>query len=456
MGAAEERIRQLFDEGTSRLMDDLTPTIHWLGEGRVDGRRVYACAGVPEAGRVDILECFHRKVAWLERVLADPAPVVWLHDAPPQAPGGRTPIPANSDELLASGAGVGRAFCLQARLNERAPQISASFGDLGAAQTFPLRLADFVLLKRGSHAWIGRPDAVKLMLGAAPDAERLGGAEMHCTVSGVGDGLFERDEEALDWIRACLGCLPSRAGEVPPVAGAKEPEGTPEEMAAAIPTDLNKPFEMKRVLRGIIDAGSWVEVQALYAREALTGFARVGGDPVGVLANNSSARGGGIFPETCRKMERFIRYCDQWGLPMVFLADNPGLMVGEDSERSGMLRAAADLVRALASCCAPRICFVARKAYTVGLYAMSGPGFEPARFWAAPGASISVFGPKALDRFAQDRDLPEAAREAIREMHHHAVEPRDYEDKGYLDGVIEWADIRGRLEEFLRETAAER
>lgn len=451
MSVAEERVRQLLDPGTYRAMDDWAPTIHLLGEGNIHGRRVYVCAGVPEASRVDILECFHRKVAWLERVLADPAPVVWLHDAPPQAPGGRTPIPANSDELLASGAGVGRAFCLQARLNERAPQISASFGDLGAAQTFPLRLADFVLLKRGSHAWIGRPDAVKLMLGSAPDAERLGGAEMHCTVSGVGDGLFDRDEEALDWIRACLSCLPSRAGETAPVAAARAPEGTAEEMAAAIPPDLNKPFDMRPVVRGIIDAGSWVGVQELYAREALTGFARVGGHPVGVLANNSSARGGVIFPESCRKMSRFIRYCDQWGLPMVFLADNPGLMVGEDSERSGMLSAAADLVRALAVSQVPRVCFVVRKAYTVGLYAMSGPGFEPARFWAAPGASISVFGPKALDLFAQDRDLPEAARTAIRAMHHHALNPHDYEMKGYLDGVIEWPDLRGRLEAFLEK-----
>jgi len=451
VSVALERINRLMDPGSYRPMDDLTPTIHLLGVGTVGGRRVYVSSGVPEACQMDILECFHRKVRWMEKIIQDPAPIIWLHDAPPQEPGGRTPIPPHSDELLASHAGVGRVFCLQARLNGVVPQISALFGDVGAAQTFPLRLADFTLLKRGTHVWIGRPDAVKLMIGSAPDAESLGGAEMHCKVSGVGDVLFDQDHEAIAWIVKCLGCLPSRAGEAPPIGPARAPDMPCGNLSAIIPDDLNRPFDMHLVVRGLIDANSWIGIQELYAKEIIVGWGRITGVPVGILANNSNERGGVLFPESCRKMTRFIRFCEAYRIPMIFLADNPGMMVGEATERGGMLTEACDLLRALAVAQTPRICLVIRKAYTVGLYAMSGPGFDPIHFWSTPNASISVFGPKALDLFARDRELPLAAREAIREMRHHAVEPRDYAAKGYLSAVIEWRDLRHRLEEFIRD-----
>jgi acetyl-CoA carboxylase carboxyltransferase component len=148
-------------------------------------------------------------------------------------------------------------------------------------------------------------------------------------------------------------------------------------------------------------------------------------------------------------MTRFIQFCDAYGIPMLFVADNPGLMVGVDSEQAGMIREASDLLRALAVCKTPRACLVIRKAYTVGLYAMSGSGFDPAYFWAAPNASISVFGPKALDYFAKDRELSPPALEAIHEMLHHAVHPHDYEKKGYLSGVIQWNDLRSKIEQFV-------
>lgn len=450
MSIAHERIRQLFDDNAFESMDDLEPSIHILAAGKIAGRRAYCCAGIPEARKADIHMCFQRKIEWLESIRRNPAPIVWLHDAPPQAPGGRTPIPAHSDELLASNTGgVGRAFCLQARLNGLVPQFSALFGDCGAAQSFPVRLADFVLLKRGSHLWIGRPDAVRLMLGQAPDAERLGGAEMHCKVSGVGDALFERDSEAIAWIRKCAACLPAKSGDALPVTAARPPAMPPENMAKLVHPDLNKPFDMRPVLACLTDADSWIGVQELYAGEIVIGLARIEGMPLGVLANNSGARGGVIYPETCRKMTRFIRFCDAYRIPMLFMADNPGLMVGEASEQAGMLNEATELLRALAACRAPRACLVIRKAYTVGLYAMSGPGFDPDRFWAAPHASISVFGPKALEYFAREGGLPPAAVEAIREMHHHAVEPRDYEEKGLLSAVVDWPDLRKYIAEFL-------
>jgi len=453
MSTAWERLSKLLDKDSFQRMDDLEPTIHLLGQGTIDGRTVYCCAGLSQVRGADIRECFLRKVKWLEHILDHPAPVVWLHDAPPPAPGGRTPIPARSDELIASPTGVGRVFCLQARLHGLVPQFSALFGDAGAAQSFPVRLADFTLLKRGSHLWIGRPDAVKLMLGEVPDAEQLGGAEMHCRVSGVGDVLFDEDHQALQWISRCLSNLPSRAGEPVPRSAPRPPEVSGKELASFVPTDLNTAFAIQRIIEAVVDAESWVAIQQDHAGEAVTGLARVAGFPVGIVANNAGQRGGLIFPETCRKMNRFVTFCDRYRIPLLFLVDNPGLMVGTDSEQTGMLREASELLITLANITVPRVCLVIRKAYTVGLYIMSGPGFEPTCFWAAPHASIAIFGPKALDYFAADGEVPDNARNAILEMRRYAVDPTNYRQKGYLDAIVELADLRLQVEKFVEEYA---
>ncbi len=446
MNVVTSRIERLLDPGSFRRMDDMAPTMHWFGRGTVNGRNVYVYAGIADCGKVDVHACYQRKIDWMEAVLADPAPVVWLHDYPLREPGGRTPIPAMAEALLASNStGVGRSFCLHARLSEQAPQISVLFSEAGAAQTFPVRLADFVVMLRGTHAWIGRPDAVRIMLGSTPDAEALGGAEMHCRVSGAGDVLAEDEISALAWVRQCLSILPPKKGGELPVSEPAAPERTAKEINDAIPQDLNRPFDMWAVLCGLIDGESWVGVRELIAPEVMTGLARLGGMPVGILANNPLHRGGVLHPVSCRKLTRFVRFCDRYHVPMLFLCDNPGLMVGVDCEQDGMLDAASELLRSLAVVETPRICFVVRKAYTVGLYAMAGPGFDPSGFLAAPGASISVFGPKALDRFASDRSLSDSAVEAIHEMRESALNPRRFVEKGCLDAVVEWPDVRDTL-----------
>jgi methylmalonyl-CoA decarboxylase subunit alpha len=440
------RLERLLDPGSWARMDDMEPSMHWLGRGTIQNRDVYVYAGIADCGKVDVHACYRTRIEWMASILADPAPVVWLHDYPMQESGGRTPIPAMAEQLLAcNSTGVGRAFCMQARLSESVPQISVLFSEAGAAQTFSVRLADFVVMLRKTHAWIGRPDAVRIMLGSTPDAEDLGGAEMHCRISGAGDVLVDDETAALTWVRQCLSLLPQKKGGPLPVSASVSPERSAAEIRDAIPRDLNRPFDMWEVMRGLIDKGSWVGVRELLAPEVMTGFARIGGMPVGVLANNSLHFGGILHPGSCRKMTRFIGFCDRYSVPMLFLCDNPGLMVGVDCEQAGMLDAACELLRILAVARTPRICFVVRKAYTVGLYAMSGPGFDPAGFVAVPGASVSVFGPKALERFAQDRSLSDNAAGAIHEMLQSALNPHRFVEKGYMDAVVEWPEARDAL-----------
>ena len=185
----------------------------------------------------------------------------------------------------------------------------------------------------------------------------------------------------------------------------------------------------------------------LHAGECITGFGRFEGLSAGVVANNAAVRGGILHPETCRKMTRFIRLCSSFGLPLVFLADTPGFMVGEEVERRGMVQAAGDLFTAIAHCATPKVCVVVRKAYSAGLYAMAGPGFG-GKLWAMPGASISIFGPEALRRFEPGQKESGLATESFRETMAAALDPQVLLDQGLIHDIIPWDELRHRLAEF--------
>lgn len=450
---AKQRLKKLLDTNSFELMDDLNPTINLLGKGLINGKRVYCCAGISVPQKVNMLQSFKNKIAWMEKILEDPAPVIWLHDFPQNPNKGKTPIPPNSDELLASNnSSVGRVFCLQARINQKVIQISALFSDAGAAQTFPVRIADFVLLKKGTHMWVGRPDAVKLMLGSEPNQDELGSAEMHCKQSGVGDVLFEKDEEAITWIRNCISSIPIIKGDETISYSSEPPLLSAIDIKNIIPEDLNKPFNIRPIIDFLVDGNSWLGYQELLSPEVITGIAKLDGFPVGIIANNSIKQGGIIYPGTCRKMVRFIKLCEKYKIPLVFLADNPGLMVGVRSEQEGMIYEASELLVTLATITIPRACIVIRKAYTVGLYSMAGPGFDPTLFSSLPNGSISVFGPKALERFSKDQDIPPLLKEAIDSMYHHATHPEDYEQKGLLHSIIKLENLTDVLQSFAKNS----
>ncbi len=449
-GLTLERLHRLADPGSFEPFAGMDGSGSVFGALATAGRPAYVLAtDVDQPPRVSLFETISRQNAFLEHVLAHPAPLIQLLDVPPhmRALQGKTPIPPDALRLLADSHGVGRGYALRARLEGLVPRVCLLFGPIGAALSFPSALCDALVMLEDAALCIGRPDAVTLMTGQRTTFERLGGARMHATVTGTAHRLASTEDGALAWARHWLGFLPDRSGAPLPEHAPVPPRGRMKAVAAAAGAGLNTPFPMRELLEALVDGGSWLEIGELHAGECLTGFCRLGGRPVAVLASNSRERGGILFPETCRKMTRFIRFCGWFGLPTLFLADTPGFMVGEEVERQGNVQAAAELYTAIATSPAPKACLVARKAYSAGLYAMAGPGFDAA-FWAASGASISVFGPEALRRFGQDRDMPPAAQQAAAAMLEGALHPELLAQQGLLDQVLPWERLREQLMEF--------
>jgi acetyl-CoA carboxylase carboxyltransferase component len=206
----------------------------------------------------------------------------------------------------------------------------------------------------------------------------------------------------------CAGPLPERDGIEPAKAAA--------ELEAAIPKDENRPFDIFEVIDRVIDAGSFFELKSLFAREIVTGFARLDGKPIGVIANQPKWKGGVLFVDSADKAARFIQMCDAYGVPLLYLADVPGFMIGKKVEREGIIRAGAKMISAVAEATVPRVSVIVRKAYGAGLYAMCGPGFAPDACLALPGAQIAVMGPDAAVNavfYNRIQASPEAERPAL-------------------------------------------
>jgi acetyl-CoA carboxylase carboxyltransferase component len=222
----------------------------------------------------------------------------------------------------------------------------------------------------------------------------MGGARMHCTVSGCGDVLAQSEEEALTWCRRYLSYMPSNFMDLPKRAEPAEPQPH-RSLSDMIPPNQNKPFDMRELVLGLVDEGSWVEIKELFAQELLTGLARIGGRVVGVLANQPKVKGGVLFVDSADKAARFIWLCDAFNIPLIFLADVPGFMIGSKVEREGIIRHGAKMISAVTDATVPKLSVIVRKAYGAGLYAMAGPAFDPEATIAFPQAMIAVMGPEA-------------------------------------------------------------
>ena len=259
----------------------------------------------------------------------------------------------------------------------------------------------------------------EMVIGEKVTFEEMGGARMHCSVSGCGDVLVKTEDEAIATARAYLSYLPDNFAAAPPLVEAREPDRSGRLFDDIIPADQNKPFDMFALIREVVDAGSFFEVKKLFAQELITGFARIAGRPVGIIANQPKYKGGVLFVDSADKAARFIWLCDAFNVPLVFLADVPGFMIGTKVERGGIIRAGAKMISAVAEATVPRISVVVRKAYGAGLYAMSGPGFAPDCTLALPQAMIAVMGPEAAVNavyFNKILEKPETERAAFVEQ----------------------------------------
>ncbi len=313
---------------------------------------------------------------------------------------------------------AGRIFYDEVQLSGQVPQICLLFGPSAAGGAYIPAFCDVVVMVEGNASmYLGSPRMVEVVVGEKVDLEQLGGARMHCTESGCGDALVVDDKEAIEFGRAYFRFMPQRSGEKPPACAAKPPRPGSKPIADLVPEQANQGYDMRKVIEALIDEGSWLEIKKLFAKEILTGFARMDGQAVGVVANQPMQKGGVLFNDSADKAARFIWLCDAFEIPLLFLADVPGFMIGTDVERHGIIRHGAKMITAVSEATVPKISVIVRKAYGAGLYAMAGPAFDSDSVIALPSAQIAVMGPEpAVNAVFYNKlaELPEAERAAKR------------------------------------------
>lgn len=298
-------------------------------------------------------------------------------------------------EMFPNRRGAGRIFYNQVKLSGMIPQICLLFGPSAAGGAYIPAFCDIVIMvDQNASMYLGSPRMAEKVIGEKVTLEEMGGARMHCTVSGCGDILAFSEEEAIVSARRYLTYFPASFKEKPQKLEAVQSK-VGRDLEEIIPKNQNAPFDMYECIDSLIDEGSFFEIKKLFAAELITGLARIGGRSIGVIANQPRVKGGVLFVDSADKAAKFIQLCDAFHIPLLFLADVPGFMIGTKVERAGIIRHGAKLIAAMSSATVPKISVIVRKAYGAGLYAMAGPAFEPDCCIALPTAQIAVMGPEA-------------------------------------------------------------
>ena len=393
---ARERIALLVDEG-SFVEDGMLANVQAgdlpadgviTGAATIDGRPVCLMANdsTVKAGSWGA-RTVEKIIRAIETAYRTQVPMVWLVDSA----GARI---TDQVAMFPGRRGAGRIFHEQVRASGSIPQVCLLFGPSAAGGAYIPAFCDVVIMVEGNASmYLGSPRMVEMVVREKTTLEEMGGARMHCSVSGVGHFLVQTEREALDTARAYLSYLPSNHTGRPPSAAGRD--AAPVDLRRLVPDSERQAFDMRRYIAGLVDEGSFLEIQALWAKELVTGFARRGREVLDVVANNPMVKGGVLFVDSADKATRFIEICDAFNVPLLFLADVPGFMVGTAVERQGIIRHGAKMITAVSEATVPKICVVIRKAYGAGLYAMAGPAFEPEATIALPTAKIAVMGADA-------------------------------------------------------------
>ncbi len=391
-----DRLALLLDEGSfaedallaNAVAGDLPADGVVTGIGTIDGRPVCVMANDPtvKAGSWGA-RTVEKIVRLTEYALKHELPVFWLVDSA----GARI---TDQVELFPGRRGAGRIFYNQIRLSGRVPQICCLFGPSAAGGAYIPAFTDVVIMvEQNASMYLGSPRMVEMVIGEKSTLEELGGARMHATVSGCGDNLAVDDTDAIEQAKAYFSYMPQSFRSPLPEFAAEAPRV--ELVASMVPEEEHVAFDMHAVIDGIVDAESFFEVKPLFAPELIVGFGLLEGRPLGIVANNPMHKGGVLFIDSSDKAARFVWCCDAFGIPLLFLADVPGFMVGTEVEHQGIIRHGAKMVTAISEATVPKVSVIVRKAYGAGLYAMAGPAFEPDACIALPTAKIAVMGPEA-------------------------------------------------------------
>jgi methylmalonyl-CoA decarboxylase subunit alpha len=461
-----ERVALLLDEGSfaeeallaNWEQDGLGADGVVTGVGTIDGRSVALMANDPTVKAGSWGPKTVEKILRIqERALSLSVPMVYLVDSA----GARI---TEQVQMFPGRRGAGRIFYNQVRMSGVVPQVCVLFGPSAAGGAYIPAFCDIVVMREGNASmYLGSPRMAEMVIGEQVSLEEMGGARMHTSVSGCGHQLVKSDEEGIEAARRYLSYLPSNWQAHPPTAHFPTQESlrtepvppppTASSIAELIPADENKPFDMKLLIDALVDGESFMEIHPRWAKELIIGYARLDGHVCGIVANQPKHKGGVLFGDSADKAARFIWNCNAFNVPLLFLADVPGFMIGTQVERDGIIRHGAKMISAVSEATVPKISVVVRKAYGAGLYAMAGPAFDPDCCLALPSASIAVMGPQAAinavfyNQLQAIDDEGERAQktEELRREYGEDIDILHLASELVIDAVIEPQDLRGDL-----------
>ena len=414
------------------------------GYGEVDGRKVFVFAHDFTVLGGSVGEVVADKVCKvMDKAIENGVPVIGLNDS------GGARIQEGVDSLV----GFAKIFNRNTEASGLIPQISAIMGPCAGGATYSPALTDFTfMVEDTSHMFITGPDVIQTVTGEQVSKEELGGAKTHATKSGVAHFAARSEEDALDDIRRLLSYLPQNNMEDPPrVQPWDDPERSCDDLTNIVPNEPRKPYDMTNVIGQIVDEDSFFEVHDGWARNVVTGYARMDGRVVGIVANQPRVSAGTLDIDASEKAARFVRTCDSFNTPILTLVDVPGFMPGTDQEHNGIIRRGAKLIYAYAEATVPLLSVVVRKADGGAYIVMSSKFLGSDVNYAWPGSEMAVLGPRGavnilFRKEIANADDPDARRqELMDEFREEFAHPYGPARRGYLDDVIEPADTRERL-----------
>ncbi|HSR46528.1 MAG TPA: acyl-CoA carboxylase subunit beta [Anaerolineales bacterium] len=456
---ARERLELLLDKGSFRELDlfvthrttdfgleerKIPGDSVITGWGTVEGRLVYVYSQDFTVFGGSLGEAHAEKVCKImDMAVRNGAPIVGLNDS-----GG-----ARIQEGVVSLGGYADIFLRNTMASGVIPQISAIMGPCAGGAVYSPALNDFILMVRNSsYMFVTGPDVVRSVTHEEVDFEQLGGAEVHATTSGVCHKVAESEADCLYLIRMLLSYIPQNNMEDPPFLATMDDRlRTEESLDTIIPDDPSKPYEIRDVIRAVVDNGTFFEIHELYAPNIVVGFARLGGHSIGIVANQPAVLAGVLDINASDKAARFVRFCDAFNIPLVTFVDVPGFLPGTGQEHGGIIRHGAKLLYAYCEATVPKVTVITRKAYGGAYDVMSSKHIRGDLNFAWPTAELAVMGPEGAVNIIFRRELEKAKdpdkrrAELVAEYREKFANPYVAAGRGYLDAVIEPRLTRPRL-----------
>ncbi len=414
--------------------------------GKVDGRMVCAAAYDFTVKGGSIGQTGEEKVTRLRQMaLRGRIPIVWFIDSG----GARIDPSANHPDAISLFAGSGHLFREQVHMSGVVPQVAAMVGPGAAGTAYIPGLADFVPMVKGVGSLaLGGPALVKAMTGEDISEQDLGGSKMHTTKSGVGDVEVESDAACIQLVKDYLSYFPSSCESEPPRLPVTDPVDRREEsLLDLLPENPRRAYDMYKLIAAVVDHGKWLDMKPRWARSVITCLGRIGGRPVGIVANQPNHLGGILDVDSADKAARFMQICDAFNIPLVFLQDVPGFMIGSKVEHEGIIRHGAKMLHVMAAATVPKITVVVRKGYGAGYYVMCGRAYEPDLIVGWPTAEISVMGPEgmlgiAAKKLFGDTVPPPEVKQGIIDQIQKNIDVMKVAGWGLIDDVIDPRDTR--------------